>query len=709
MTASDQSFPEQGAPEQLDATTAAAELARLAGLIAEADRAYHHDDRPVIDDAAYDALVRRNQAIEARFPELIRPDSPSRRVGAAPAASFAKITHRRPMLSLGNAFTAEEVDEFLRGVRAFLARDFAADPNLALTLSSELKIDGVSLSLRYVDGRLVEAATRGDGEVGEDVTANAMTIVDLPKTLAGDGWPADFDVRGEIYMTRADFFALNASRREAGELAFANPRNSAAGSLRQLDPGVTAGRPLRFFAYAVADRAQAIAPTQSEMVERLAAWGFQVAPRRRASSLDEVMAYWREVGAGRADLPFDIDGLVHKVDRFDWQERLGSDARSPRWAVAHKFEAERATTLLRAIDIQVGRTGALTPVAILEPVTVGGVVVGRATLHNEDELARKDIRVGDRVIVQRAGDVIPQVVATVPSERASDSRPFAFPEFCPVCRSPALRPDGEAVRRCTGGLFCEAQAVERLRHFVSRDAFDIDGLGERHIQAFFKDGLVTTPADLFRLAGREAELVRRDGWAGASVRNLLTAIDARRRIGLDRFIYALGIRQIGEATARLLARHFGTLDAFRDAVRDAADRAGEAWADLTAISQIGPSVAGDLVGFFADDRNRAMVADLAALVAVEPVAAPTTATASAVAGLTMVFTGELAAMTRREAKARAEALGAKIVESVSRNTDLVVVGADAGSKARKARELGLRVLDEAAWLAVAAGGDLPPA
>jgi DNA ligase (NAD+) len=686
--------------EDLSAEEAARELAALAEEIALHDRAYYQDDAPVVDDAAYDALRRRNAAIEARFPELIRDDSPSKRVGAPPAAGFAKVRHTRPMLSLGNAFSEAELAEFVGGIRRFL-KELRDDPSVPLAMMAEPKIDGLSISLRYEDGRLVQGATRGDGVTGEDVTTNLRTVEDIPARLRDV--PAVFEVRGEVYMRRSEFAALNARQREAGGKVFANPRNAAAGSLRQLDPQVTAGRPLRFFAYALGEHSAPIAATQGALLQRLGAEGLPVNPLARlCPNLAAMVAYLRELEAERAALDYDIDGIVFKVDRFDWQERLGFVSRAPRWAIAAKFAAEKAETRLNAIRIQVGRTGALTPVAELEPVTVGGVVVARATLHNEDEIARKDVRVGDTVVVQRAGDVIPQIVGVVIGKRPADAAAFVFPDRCPQCGSLAVRESGEAVRRCTGGLICPAQAVERLKHFVSRDAFDIDGLGERHIAGFWKDRLLATPADLFRLRDKADAIRRREGWGEKSVENLLAAIESRRRIPLDRFIYALGIRQVGQATARLLARQYGSLAAWRTAMFDAADPASDAYRDLVNIDGIGPKVAADIVAFFAEPHNLAVLDDLERELAVGDFAAPA-ASGSAIAGRTVVFTGTLDAMTRGEAKARAEALGAKVAGSVSTKTDYVVVGADAGSKAEKARALGVSVLSEAEWLALIGG------
>lgn len=688
---------------QLTPDQAAAELARLAGEIARHDALYHRQDAPEIDDAAYDALVRRNAAIEARFPDLVRPDSPSTRIGAAPAAGFAKVRHARPMLSLANAFDDDDVREFHAGIRRFLKE--LADDSLPLEVVAEPKIDGLSISLRYEAGRFVQGATRGDGTEGEDVTRNLRTLGQVPARLAGAA-PAMVEVRGEVYMARADFAALNAAQQAAGKPVFANPRNAAAGSLRQLDPAVTAGRPLRLFAYAMGDASAAVADTHWDWLQQLQAWGFTTNPlARTCANVDAVLAFHADLAGRRHTLPYDIDGIVYKVNRHDWQARLGFVSRAPRWAIAHKFPAEQAETVLTAIRIQVGRTGALTPVAELAPVTVGGVVVSRATLHNEDEIRRKDVRVGDRVVIQRAGDVIPQVVRAIAATRPADSVAFAFPDRCPDCGSHADRPDGEVVRRCSGGLICPAQAVERLRHFVSRNAFDIDGLGDKHIRAFFADGLVRSPADLFTLAARDKQsltpLRNREGWGARSAENLFAAIANRRRIGLDRFIYALGIRQVGQTTARLLARHYAGIAELRAALVAAADPDSDARADLINIDGIGPGVAGDLVAFFAESHNLEVLGRL--LDAVTPTAPdpPADSGDSPVAGKTVVFTGSLDSLSRGEAKARAEALGAKVAGSVSRKTDYVVAGADAGSKLKKAQELGVAILSEQDWIDLA--------
>jgi DNA ligase (NAD+) len=692
--------PASIAVEKLTAKQAEAELARLAQEIARHDRLYHQKDAPEISDAAYDALRRRNDAIEARFPDQVQLDSPTRRIGAAPAQGFAKVTHRKPMLSLGNAFTAEDVAEFVQSVRRFLK--LPADEEVAL--AAEPKIDGLSANLRYEDGVFVQGATRGDGAVGEDITANLKTIPDVPQRLKGRNIPAMIEVRGEVYYARRDFARLNAEREKEGEPAFANPRNAAAGSVRQLDPSITARRPLKFFAYAWGEASDLPGNTHWEVVERFKAWGFETNPLAKlCRSEADALALYARLGERRADLPYDIDGVVYKVNRLDWQERLGFVSRAPRWAIAHKFPAEQATTVLERILIQVGRTGALTPVADLKPVTVGGVVVSRATLHNEDEIQRKDIREGDHVVVQRAGDVIPQIVRVLEDKRPKGAKPYKFPETCPVCGSHAERKEGEVARRCTGGLTCPAQAVERLKHFVQRNAIDIDGLGGESIQELYDLGYLKAPADIYRLSKHRAKIVVDkkagtgiEGWGELRFANLERAIEARRSVALPRFIFALGIPQVGEATGKLLARNYGTLQAWRAAMQRAAKGDKDALAELDNIEGIGPSMAQDLIGFFAEQHNLDALDDLADQVTVEEFTQPTT-TNSPVAGKTVVFTGTLETLGRNEAKARAEALGAKVASSVSSKTDFVIVGADAGSKATKARELGITTLTEDEW------------
>jgi DNA ligase (NAD+) len=690
------------AAADLTPAQAAVELARLAKEIAAHDRAYFEQAAPLVSDAAYDALKARNAEIEAAFPALVRADTPSRRVGAPAAPGFAKVAHRRPMLSLDNAFTDDDVAEFIGRIRRFLALP-ESEP---VALVAEPKIDGLSASLRYEKGAFVLGATRGDGAVGEDVTPNLRTIADIPARLAGRGIPAVIEVRGEVYMRHDDFAELNTAQAKAGKPLFANPRNSAAGSLRQLDATITATRKLRFFAYGWGEASALPAATQWEMLQELKAWGFAINPRaRHCADLGAALAFYRGLEAERAELGYDIDGVVYKVDRLDWQERLGMVSRAPRWATAHKFPAEKAQTVVEKIDVQVGRTGALTPVAHLKSVTVGGVVVSRATLHNEDEIARKDVREGDTVVIQRAGDVIPQVLSVVTEKRPEGSKPYAFPTKCPECGSHAVREEGEAARRCTGGLICPAQAIERLRHFVSRDAFDIEGLGEKQIELLWEKALVRAPSDIFTLQARDGRkqppIAEWDGWGETSARNLFNAIDARRAIALDRLIYALGIRHVGQATARLLARTYGTLDALLEAMAAAHDATGAAHAELLAIEGIGPKVAAAILEFFAERKNRALIERLKRELEVAAAAKP--ASDSPVAGKTVVFTGTLEKMTRAEAKARAEALGAKVAGSVSAKTDIVVAGPGAGSKLKQATALGVRVVDEDAWLQLIGG------
>jgi DNA ligase (NAD+) len=685
-------------PERLDRHAAERELARLAAEIARHDRLYHQLDRPEISDQEYDALVARNAAIEARFPDLVRPDSPSRRVGAPPIEAFAKVRHALPMLSLDNAMTEAEVVEFVARVRRFLA--LAADAPLELV--AEPKIDGLSCSLRYERGLLVRAATRGDGLEGEDVTQNVRTIRDVPQRLDDASPPELLEVRGEVYMELRDFQRLNATREAAGEPLFANPRNAAAGSLRQLDSRITASRRLRFFGYSWGEAIPPVRGSYHGFLEQIAARGVPVNPHsERCADTDGLLAYHRRITTLRHELPYEIDGVVYKVDRIDLQERLGFVGRAPRWAIAHKFAAQQAETVIREISIQVGRTGALTPVAELAPVVVGGVTVARATLHNQDYIETKDIRVGDTVIVQRAGDVIPQVVEVVLQRRPADSRPFAFPEVCPVCGSHAVRPPGEAVRRCTGGLVCPAQLEARLEHFVGRQAFDIEGLGRKQVPQLIQAGLLKTPADIFMLARdpqRLARLEALEGWASRKVHKLAAAIEARRRIPLDRFINGLGIRFVGEVNARLLARHFGSYEAWRAAMIALAAGDEQVRDELIAIDGVGPALSEALSEFFAESHNLEALDALAAELEIQPVAAAVDAAAAPLAGKTIVFTGTLERMTREEAKARAERQGAKVVGSVSRSTDYVVAGSEAGSKLTKARELGVKVLNEAAWL-----------
>ena len=710
--------------ETLTQEDAAAELARLAEEIASHDKRYHGEDAPTVSDAEYDALKLRNAAIEARFPELIREDSPSRRVGSAPSTAFAQVRHSVSMLSLDNVFSDEDVSDFVTSVRRFLSLSAEAD----LVFTAEPKIDGLSMSLRYEKGRLVTAATRGDGTTGENVTANIRTIAEIPQQLPSDA-PEIVEVRGEVYMRRDDFLELQKRMAETGQ-TFANPRNSAAGSLRQKNPEVTKSRPLKFFAYAWGETSEPLGTSQYDVVQRFKAWGFPINDRMvRCASLDEMLKQYRAIEADRAELPYDIDGVVYKVDSLALQERLGFRSRSPRWATAHKFPAEKATTVLTAIDIQVGRTGALTPVARLEPVTVGGVVVVNATLHNEDYIKGignsgqpiregRDIRVGDTVIVQRAGDVIPQILDIIPEKRPADSVAYVFPTQCPVCKSHAVREEGEAVRRCTGGLVCAAQAVERIRHFVSRNAFDIEGLGEKQIEFFFnneKPALkIATPADIFTLKRRQQELPATldaslekleniEGFGAVSVKKLFDAIDARREVALSRFLFALGIRHIGETNAKRLARHFLSFEALRRTSEAAkmpegkGDPGNAGWQEILGVNGIGGIVAEALVDFFAEEHNREAVDALLAAGVTPLDEEPVAAVSSPVAGKTVVFTGSLEKMSRDEAKAMAERLGAKVAGSVSRKTDLVVAGPGAGSKLKQATDLGIEVIDEDGW------------
>ena len=688
--------------DDLTEPEAKTELARLAAEMAEHDQRYHQDDAPVISDAAYDALKARNAAIEARFPALIRSDSPSHKVGSAPSSGFTKVQHSVPMLSLGNVFDEADVADFFARVRRFLG----LGENEAIEVIAEPKIDGLGFSARYEDGRFVVGATRGDGQVGEDITANLKTIHDMPDMLMGPAKdvPKVIEVRGEVFMTKTDFQALNTAQEEKDAKVFANPRNAAAGSLRQLDPEITKSRPLTLFAYAWGEADPLNWDSQQAYIDRLKAWGFSTNPLTRVcSSVEDVLTAYTEINEQRASLPYDIDGVVYKVNRLDWQQRLGFVSRAPRWATAHKFPAEQAQTVLEKIDIQVGRTGSLTPVARLTPVNVGGVVVSNATLHNEDEIARKDIREGDTVIIQRAGDVIPQVVQVLTDKRPKSSKAYVYPSTCPICGSLAVREEGEAVRRCTGGLICPAQAVERLKHFVSRNTFDIEGLGAKNIEGFFEDGTIKNPVDIFTLEKRDADpdnltpLKSREGWGKTSAENLFAAINEKRSISLDRFLFALGIRQIGQATARLLAQAYGSLSALRKALTAAQDRDSEAYADLLNIESVGAAVAEDLLGFFAEAHNQDVLDGLARELNIEDFDAPDT-DSSPIAGKTLVFTGTLETMSRNEAKAGAQALGAKVAGSGSAKTDLVVAGPGAGSKLKKAEELGVEVKTEQEYL-----------
>jgi len=696
-------MPDDIAAADLNEAQAAEALTRLADEIAAHDIRYFQDEEPSVSDADYDQLKRRNAQIEARFPHLIRENSPSLRVGAATAAAFAPVEHGVPMLSLDNGFSDADATEFDARVRRFLRLG-----EETVSYSAEPKIDGLSASLRYEDGVLVHGATRGDGRVGEDVTANLRTIGGIPHRLKARGWPDRIEIRGEVYLGHEEFAQLNAAAEAAGQRLYANPRNAASGSLRQIDPSITAARPLRFFAYAWGLISAPFAETQWEALEALRSWGFQVTPQsslvRGAPGLSEAYA---TMEALRPRLAFDIDGVVYKVDRLDWQGRLGFVSRSPRWALARKFPAEQARTVLDAIDLQVGRTGAVTPVARLRPVTVGGVVVEKATLHNADEIARKDIRLGDTVMLQRAGDVIPQILGVILEERPPEAVPFAFPTLCPCPLATPLARELTAsgaetvVRRCTGEFACPFQRIEHLKHFVSRRAFDIEGLGQKQIQAFFEEGLIVEPADIFRLARDPeamASLSSRTGYGETSVANLRAAIEARRKIALDRFIFALGIRHVGETTALVLARAHGDAGSFLAAMDQVAAGDAQAKAELDDLDQIGSAVIEACAAYFAESHNRRIVANLAAELTIEDAARPKLDTA--VAGKTVVFTGALERMTREEAKSQAETLGAKVSSSVSKKTDIVVAGPGAGSKLKTAAELGVTVMTEDEWLAL---------
>lgn len=696
--------------DKLGKIEAETELGYISTEIAHHNFLYHVLNQPEVSDQQFDALERRNEQIEVRFPSLVRHDSPSFKVGATPSPAFRQRTHAIPMLSLDNAFGDEEVVEFVRRVGRFLRFDAIE----GLEFNAEPKIDGVSISLRYENGLLTQATTRGDGFTGEDVTVNAMTLRDIPKRIAAKDFPSTFEVRGEIYLEHYAFARLNASQAKSGQKVFANPRNAASGFLRQLDPKITASRPLRFLAYAWGEVSGLPSKTQAGVCQAFKRWGLPVSPLMKlCKGASQLLSFYRDLAEKRDKIGFDIDGVVYKVNRLDFQERLGYVSRSPRWAIAHKFPAEQTTTRLLDIDIQVGRTGALTPVAKLEPVAVGGVMVSNATLHNEDEIARKDLRIGDAVIIQRAGDVIPQIVSVVLDKRPSDAAPYDFPTVCPVCSSHAVREIDEktgkmdAVRRCTGGLICPAQAKERLKHFVSRNAFDIEGLGGERIELFFDEELIRQPAHIFTLEARNAKssnpLQNRKGFGAKSIEKLFKAINARRTIALNRFIYALGIRHIGETTARDLARAFGTDKVFRAAVEAAveAGRDSDAYREIDNIEGIGDTVVDALIEFFGEHHNVKAVEDLLEEIGIEPFEQPI-ALPSPISGKTVVFTGSLEQVARSEAKAQAERLGGKVASAVSKKTDYVVAGADAGSKLTKAQELGVTVLTEDEWLKLVA-------
>jgi DNA ligase (NAD+) len=694
-------------PADLTEAEAVEELTRLADTLAAHDLAYHRDAAPTISDGEYDALKRRNDEIEARFPDLVRENSPSLKVGAARAEQFSAVTHGTPMLSLDNAFSNDEAAEFDAKVRRFLKLGHAT-----VAYTAEPKIDGLSASLRYENGRLVQGATRGDGRVGEDVTANLRSIKQIPQQLLGKGWPEVIEIRGEVYIDKPDFIAMNAAALEREERTYANPRNAAAGSLRQIDPSITAKRPLKFFAYAWGLTSAPFAKTQTEALQKLASWGFVTNPETQSvEGVEGLLAAYRDMEALRPKLTFDIDGVVYKVDRLDWQDRLGFVSRSPRWGIARKFPAEQARTVLEAIDLQVGRTGAVTPVARLQPVTVGGVVVTNATLHNGDEIARKDIRIGDTVVVQRAGDVIPQVVEVVDPDRKGRAEPYEFPHVCPCPLRTALARETTAagaetvVRRCSGEFACPFQRIEHLKHFVSRRAFDIEGLGEKQLQMFFEDGIVREPADIFKLAEYDKaslkKLKDREGFGATSVTNLFAAIEARRPIALDRFIFALGIRHIGETTAMTLARGYGSAEAFMAAMAKVAAGDEEAIQELDDLDQIGKAVVDAAGSYFKEEHNQQIVQRLLDQLDVQD--AEAVATDTAVAGKTIVFTGALERLTRDEVKAQAERLGAKVSGSVSKKTDIVVAGPGAGSKLKTAAELGIQVLTEDEWITLVGG------
>lgn len=673
--------------QHLTETQASEELEKLARLINEHDINYYQKNLPVISDAEYDILRKRNDELEKEFPHLVRSDSPSFRVGSKPLDEFNKIKHSSPMLSISNAFNNEDINDFLDRIRKFL--NLTGD----IEIMTEPKIDGLSFIARYKNGIFSVGATRGDGLMGEDITNNLKTIKTLPlridSHIAGD----NFEVRGEVFMTHEEFRRINSEREKLDEPLFANPRNAAAGSLRQLDSRVTASRNLNYFAYAAVT--EGFASTQEEALQKLKLLGFSTNPlSRTCHTIEQILSHYEKIYSLRPTLNYDIDGMVYKVNRFDWQERLGTLSRSPRWAIAHKFPAEQAKTRINDIIVQVGRTGALTPVAELEPINVGGVIVSRATLHNEEEIERKDIRVGDTVIIQRAGDVIPQVVEVDVSARPSPSHQYKFPHHCPVCGSIAIKEEGEAVRRCTGGLICAAQRLERIKHFVSREAFDIEGLGDKHIESFMEDGLIKSPVDIFRL--KDKPINKREGWGDKSAENLFAAVEKRKVISLPRFLFALGIRHIGSATAKLLAKNYLSLGDFIKNMEEARDHNSQAFADLCAIDGIGVKVADELIAFFSEPHNQKVIEELLEEITIEDYV-PITSD-SKVAGKTVVFTGSLSHMTREEAKATAESLGAKVASSISKKTDYLIAGEEAGSKLKKATELGVKVLTEEEWL-----------
>lgn len=682
---------------ELTEKEAAQRLEYIALQMANADVAYYQNDDPLLTDAAYDALKLENELIEKRFPHLVRADSPSKKIGAPLRSDFQKITHKVPMLSLGDIFSVDELKEFVLSIKRFLNTDSDID------FTAEPKMDGLSFNARYEHGHLVSAATRGDGKTGEDITENIKTIKSLPQTVDAADFPDIIELRGEVYMSKADFFALNEKNETLGKKTFANPRNAAAGSLRQLDANITKERNLSLLVYTWGEVSNIFWKTQSEFLSKVKAWGFPVNPYNKLCHNEhEIIKCFEDLALVRADLPYDIDGIVYKVNALELQNRLGFLTRTPRWAIAHKFEAEKAVTRLNNIRVQVGRTGALTPVADLEPINVGGVIVSHATLHNEDEIKRKDIRIGDYVIIQRAGDVIPQILGIVLEKRPENSKPFDFPQTCPECGAYALREEDEAVRRCTGGLSCPAQAVERLKHFVSREAFNIEGLGAKIIEDFFKEKIILHPDDIFTLEERNGgddlfsaasglHLENKEGWGPKSVQNLFASIRERKKITLPRFIYALGIRQVGAATALLIAKNYGSFDAFSNAmVKNDTQK-------LLSIDGIGAAMIKDITAFFAEPHNQNIISNLRRYITIEDFV-DTNDYSSPISSKTVVFTGTLETLTRAEAKAKATALGAKVAGSVSAHTDYVIIGADAGSKAKKAQELGVKILSEQEFL-----------
>ena len=679
--------------KKLTPLEAIAEIEKLTKEIEAHDIAYHQKDTPEVSDAEYDALKKELITLEEEFPELASKDSPTQKVGAKPSREFKKIKHAVPMLSLSNCFSDEDVEDFFTRVRKFLQ----LSKDQELTVLAEPKIDGLSCSIRYEKGKLVQASTRGDGETGEDITENVKTIIDVPHQLP-NGVPDILEVRGEVYIDRADFIKLNKIQEKNNDKVFANPRNAAAGSIRQLNTNITAKRPLKFFGYALGEFSSSFANTQEEIREKLKDWGFKTPlPSKTCHNAKDIIIFYSEIYENRIDLEYDIDGVVYKVNDLEFQKRLGFISRSPRWATAHKFPAEQAETLLKNITIQVGRTGVLTPVAELEPINVGGVIVSRATLHNEDEIIRKDVREGDHIIIQRAGDVIPQVVSVVVKKRPTRSTPFKFPHVCPECGSLAINEKDEVAIRCTGGLICPAQAVERLKHFVSRLAFDIEGLGDKIINELYEEKIIKTPADIFRIKNHADEIKTREGWGELSVKNLIAAIDGKRTISLDRFIYALGIRQVGQVTAKKLAGNYSSLDNLIQQISKCKDIESAELQELLAIEDIGPAVAEDLIGFFEEPHNIEVINDLKSEITIEDYIVVKN-TSSPVSGKTVVFTGKLTKISREEAKAQAESLGAKAAGSVSKKTDLVIAGEDAGSKLKKAQELGVKVISEDEWL-----------